>query len=37
VYVDLTGDPGDDPQSRHREMTEMAASIGEGLANSLGV
>ena len=37
VYVDLTGDPGDDPHSRHREMTEMAASIGEGLADSLGV
>lgn len=37
VYVDLTGDPGDDPHSRHREMTEMAASIGEGLADSLEV
>jgi len=36
IYVDLSGDPGDDPDQRHRELTQQAGSIGEGLAESLG-
>ncbi|HEX6287034.1 MAG TPA: phospho-sugar mutase [Acidimicrobiia bacterium] len=37
VYVDLAGDPGDDPDASHREMSALASSIGEDLAGSLGV
>ncbi|HXV70780.1 MAG TPA: phospho-sugar mutase [Acidimicrobiia bacterium] len=37
VYVDLTNDASDDPDSRYREMMEQATSIGEGLADSLPV
>ena len=37
VYVDLSGEAGDDPDERHRELTRQAVSIGEGFAQSLGV
>jgi phosphomannomutase len=37
VYVDLTGDPGDDPDESHLRLSERAAAMGDGLADSLGV
>lgn len=37
IYVDLAGDPGDDPDQRHLQLSEQAADMGDGLAESLGV
>ncbi len=37
IYVDLAGDPGDDPDQSHLQLSEQAADMGDGLAESLGL
>lgn len=35
IYVDLAGEPGEDPQTRHRDLEENAARLGSELAAAL--
>lgn len=37
VYVDLAQTCGDQPDDQHRTLLEVASSLGEGLASSLGL